>query len=102
MFVMRLLPQYEYILQSYISTLRKYHIPLQSYTDLYYSGYFVYDIFKKHFSLMSVPQGSIDDKSTLVQEMGWGRIGDKLLHKPMLTQTHVYVTRRKYTELFFL
>ena len=37
-------------------------------------------------SLNFVPKGSIDNKSALVQAMGWRRTGDKQLPEPMLTQ----------------
>ena len=37
-------------------------------------------------SLKFVPNGLIDNKSTLVQGMAWRRIGDKPLPEPMMTQ----------------
>ena len=37
-------------------------------------------------SLNFVPKCPIDNKCSLVQVMAWHRIGDKSLHKPMMTQ----------------
>ena len=37
-------------------------------------------------SLKFVPNGSIDNKTALVQILAWQRTGDKLLPEPMLTQ----------------
>ena len=47
------------------------------------------------FSLKFVPKGSIDNTSTLVKVMAWGRTGDKPLFDSMMTQFsgHLCVTR---------
>ena len=45
-----------------------------------------------------VPNGTIDNKSALVQVMAWSRTGDKPLPGPMLTQfTHAYMRWDKLT-----
>ena len=42
-------------------------------------------------SLKFVPQGLIDNKSTLVQVMAWCRTGDKPLPKPMLPSSLTHI-----------
>ena len=42
-----------------------------------------------------VPQGLIDNKSTLVQVITWRRTGAKLLHEPMMTELYGAYLRHK-------